>query len=162
MHDDTVDGYTCTPDQDLHHLLSPRRYPWTWWGYVCGDGSTAVDALGRTPDEAAARLVAELRRLHAALDVAADRPELDRFVQDMIGRFGAGALLHVHAVDELGAWLRWLELSTLEPLEALRRWRDVFPAPLGDDPIEADARRRANDQAAGFGGYVLPPGRSVE
>jgi hypothetical protein len=144
MRDDAVDADRSTLDAALLQHLSPRLLTWSWCAYItAGDEDNEIQALGRTPDEAAARLLDELRAVHRTLDSSVG--EIDPFLNESVTAYAAGGLVVVHAPDELAAFGRWTMLSRLSASEALRRWRLVFPAPAGSDPIAAEADRRARE-----------------
>lgn len=148
MHDAAVDGDPLTRILDRFKepepaggLPSPAKARFAWWAYAprSTDMDTEIAGLARSPEEAPAALVAELRATWEILDES--RPDVDAFVADLLEDYAGGALVCVVAGDELAAWRAWFAVSGRLPDAAFEAWRAVFPASSAADPVGDDARR---------------------
>ena len=106
---------------------------WTWHALI-GLASPPLD-LGRTPEEAEARLLARLRVFFwTDSDPLPDDPEVRS--RDELIAYKRGALISATASTEVGAFLAWRQVCSLTPGESFKVWREVFAAPAsGSDPL---------------------------
>lgn len=134
----TQDIPPCDPDNlpaEAEHAPEPAASDAVVWWALVGLYDPPL-AVGRTPDEAEQRLFSQLLHYY--------RVEADPLSPDPLAsatrelqRWKQGALLAGFAREELAAFLAWRMASSLSLEEALLRWREVFAAPEGPDPLAA-------------------------
>lgn len=119
----------------------------TWWALI--SPTEAPLAVGRTPLEAETRLLAMLLEIYRH-DVDPQPEDPEARAAEQLARYKRGALLSGSALDEVGAFLAWMQVSRLTAPEAVRRWRHAFPAPVGrPDALAGLAARAAREPPSG-------------